>query len=732
MKKTISRRHLLVGAGLTLAVAATPVGLRFFAGRKADTLSEALSPSIWVRITPDDGVTVLMGKSEMGQGIHTALPMIVADELDADWKHVRIESAPVREEYNDPEAQQGHATYGSTSVRHFYEPLRKAGAAGREMLLQAAAQKWDVPLSQCETSQSQVRHKPSGRVLSYGELCEAAARLPIPENPRLKEKGEFKLMGTPVPRLDIPAKVQGRAQFGIDTFVPGMLYGAVARPPAYGAKLVSYDEPAAMKVPGVRYVGEIERGIGVCADSLDAAWTGKEALNAQWDEGVQPELSNELLDSIFRESLDKEGASARNDGDVQSALSQAHKQVQAEYFLPYLSHATMEPMNCTAHVLPDRCDVWVPTQGQTNTLEKTAQITGLDPEQVYVHTTYLGGGFGRRGWTEFVEEAVELSKATGRPVKLIWKREEDMQCDSYRPGNSSRIVGALDEQGRLTAWSHKVAASPIIAEVMSRVFGDSLIFRVIDFFLRVDRPAVEGIENLQYEIPNVSVDYVQVDTPIPVIFWRSVGNSHNAFTVESFMDELAHAAQKDPVEFRLQHLKHNPRAHRVVEVVAEKSGWGKPLPAGRARGIASHHSFGTYVAQVAEVSVDEKTGRVKIHRVDCVVDCGPTVNTDIIQAQMEGALTMGLSAALKEQVEFAAGGVKSANFLDYPLLRMSEAPDEIRVHIVESDGEIGGVGEPGLPPIAPAVANAIFAATGARIRRLPMTPERIKAAILSA
>jgi isoquinoline 1-oxidoreductase beta subunit len=729
MKKGISRRKFLAGAGLTLAVVATPVGFRFFAGRKTDTLSEVFRPSVWVKITPDDRVTVLMGKSEMGQGIHTALPMIVADELDADWKHVHIERAPVREEYDDPEAQQGHVTYGSTSVRHLYGPLRKAGAAGREMLLEAAAQEWGVPVSECETSQSQVLHKRSGRAFSYGELSEAAAQLPVPENPRLKDKSEFKLMGTAVPRLDIPAKVNGQAQFGIDVFVPDMLYGVVARSPAYGGRLLSYDESAAMNVDGVRYVGEIERGIGVCADTLDAAWKGKEALNAKWDPGVRPDLSDELLESIFKESLDKEGASAHSDGDVEDALSQAHKRVQAEYFLPYLSHATMEPMTCTAHVQSDRCDVWLGTQGQTNTLQKTAQITGLDPEQIYIHTTYLGGGFGRRGWTEFVEEAVELSKATERPVKVIWKREEDIQCDSYRPGNSSRIVGGLDEQGRLIAWSHKIAAPSIIAELFRKIGGDSLLFRVIGFFRSVDTPAVEGLENLQYEIPNMSVDYVEVETPIPVIFWRSVGNSHNAFTVESFIDEMAYVAQKDPVEFRLQHLNHNPRAQRAVELVAEKSGWGKPLDSGRARGIASFYSFGSYVAQVAEVSVDETSGKIKVHRVVCAVDCGPTVNTDIIRAQMEGALTMGLSAALKEKVEFGDGGVQSANFFDYHLLRMSEAPDEIDVHIVDSDGEIGGIGEPGLPPIAPAVANAVFAATGARIRRLPMTPETVKTAL---
>ena len=725
----ISRRTLLAGAGLTLVVAATPAGLRFIARAKPDAISEALDPSIWVRITPDNQVTVVMCKSEMGQGIHTALPMIVADELDADWNQVRIQKAPVREEYDDPEAQQGHVTYGSTSVRHFYQPLRKAGAAGREMLMQAAAERWDVPVGECETSLGQVHHQGSGRVLSYGELCEAAGRLPVPENPRLKEKSEFTLMGKSVPRLDIPDKVQGRAQFGIDTFVPEMLYGAVAHPPAYGAKLLSYDEAAAMKVAGVRWVGEIERGVGICADTLDAAWKAREALKAQWDKGVQPELNSELLDRTFQESLDHEGVSARDDGDVEGALSRAHTQVQAEYFLPYLAHATMEPMTCTAHVLPDRCDIWVGTQGQTNTLQKAAEITGLDPTQIFVHTTYLGGGFGRRGWTEFVEEAVELSRATGRPVKLIWTREEDMQYDSYRPATSCRIVGALDEQGQLLAWSHKIAASPIIAEVLSRVMNSALLLGIIGFFNRVDTPAVEGLVDMQYDIPNVSVDYVRVDTPVPVIFWRSVGNSHNAFTVESFMDELAHAAGKDPVEFRLQHLEHNPRAHQVVKLVAEKSGWRTPVPEGRARGIASHHSFGSFVAQVAEVSVDEETGRIKVHRVVCAVDCGPTVNPDTIRAQMEGALTMGLSAALKERVEVEDGGVRSANFADYPLLRMSEAPEEIEVHIVDSDGEIGGVGEPGLPPIAPAVANAVFALTGTRIRRLPLTPTTVKDAL---
>ena len=708
MRETITRRQFLAGAGLTLAIASTPVGIRSFARGEAVTSSEIFRPSAWFTITPDNRITVFVCKSEMGQGIHTALPILVAEELEADWGQVQIRQAPVTDEYVDP-VQGSQMTYGSTSIRHLYEPLRKAAAAGREMLVQAAAQEWNVPSPECEASHSQVHHRSSGRTLSYGELCVAASDLPIPEKPRLKTKSEFKIMGTSVPRLDIPAKVSGQAQFGIDTFAPQMLYGAVARPPAYGAQLRSYDQQAAYAIPGVRWVGEIDRGIGVCADTPDVSWKAREALQVQWyNKGVQSDLSTETVERLLIQSLDMPGASARHDGDVPRALAQAHKLVQVEYLLPYLSHAPMEPMNCAAHVRADGCDVWVGTQGQTQALKKTAQITGLDSEQIQIHTTYLGGGFGRRVKTDFLEEAVELSKASGKPVKVIWKREEDIQYDAYRPGNSHRITGALNEQGRLIAWSHKVAAPSIIATLAPPAPP-------------VDGPAVTGITGLQYEIPNVSVEYVRVKTPIPVHFWRSVGDSHNGFSVESFMDEMAHAAGTDPLEFRLQHLQHNPRAHRTLEVVAEKAGWGKPLPADRAQGIASYPSHGSYISQIAEVSVNDKTGKIRVHRVICAVDCGPIINRDNLVAQVEGALTMGLSAALKEKVEFSGGGVQSANFDDYQLLRMSEAPD-VEVHILESDGPIGGMGETGLPPAAPVVANAVFAATGTRIRRLPMTP----------
>ena len=714
MKSTIDRREFLARTGLSLAVVATPSGMQVFAMGKADTDAGLFRPTAWYTISTDNQVTVLVSKSEMGQGIHTALSMIVADELDADWDQVHIQQAPVTEEYVDP-VQGSQMTFGSTSIRNLYQPLREAAAAGREMLVQAAAQTWGITASECRASQGRVYHRQKGDSLSYGELSQTASQLALPENPRLKTPSEFTLMGTSVPRRDIPAKVSGKAHFGIDTHAPEMLYGAVARPPAFGARIVSYDRSAAEAVPGVAWVGEIDRGIAVCAETPEHCWKAQAALNPKWDQGIQPGLSSQSIDALFKESLDKPGASARDDAGVRAALAGAHKRVQVEYFLPYLAHAPMEPMNCTAHVRSDGCDVWVPTQGQTQALNKTAQITGLDPATITVHTPYLGGGFGRRVKTDFLEEAVELSRATKKPVKVIWTREEDIQYDAYRPGNSHRITGALDAQGRLTAWVHKVACPSILATIMPRA-------------PRVDSQAVRGIVDLQYDVPNVSVQYVRVETPIPVHFWRSVGDSHNGFSVENFMDEMAHAAGADPVEFRLRHLKGNPRGYRTLEVVAEKAGWGKPSPAGYARGVATFPSHGSFISQIAEVSVDEKTGAVQVHRVVCAVDCGPVIHPDNLVAQIEGALTMGLSAAMKEQVEFARGGVQSGNFGDYQLLRMSEAP-EVEVHIIKSDAPIGGMGETSLPPMAPAVAGAIFAGTGARIRRLPMTPETVLEAL---
>jgi isoquinoline 1-oxidoreductase beta subunit len=713
MKTEISRREFLkttlAGAGLTIAATMTPFGPRLLSAQEVK--KGLFSPSVWIRITPDNIVTIIVNKSEMGQGVLTSLPMIAADELDADWKQIRFEEAPAGNKYIDPNLGM-QLTGGSTSVRHMFEPLRKAGAAAREMLRTAAAQTWGAPVNECVASKNTVRDTKNGKSLTYGELCEKASQLPVPENPPLKDESQFKIIGTSVPRLDVPDKVSGKAIFGIDSFVPDMLYAAIARPSAIGAKVISYDKDAAEKIPGVQKVASIDHGIAVCATAPDLAWKGRDALKATWDKGSHPELNNEKLEKTFLDSLKKEGAVALSRGNAQNALSQAGKKIEATYVLPYLAHVTMEPMNCTAHVGQNRCDIWVPTQNQSGTLEVAQKSTGLKPEQIHIHTTYLGGGFGRRGFVDYVEEALQISKAAGKPIKLIWTREEDIQSDFYRPGYSCRIEGGIDKKGRITAWYHRIAVQSIFEQFAPQMIKNG-----------IDPAAVDGIEDMDYEIPNLHVEYVKLELPIRVGFWRSVGNTQNAFVKETFVDELAYAARKDPLEFRLNHLK-NPSARRVLQVAAEKAGWGNPLGKGESRGIAYHFSFGTHVAQVAEISLNKKDGTIKVDRVVCAVSCGAMVNPNIIVAQMRGAIIMGLSAAIREKIDFANGGIQTANFYNYSELRMNEAP-EIEVHLVKSKNKIGGIGEPGLPPIAPAVANALFKAAGVRLRTLPMLPETV-------
>ena len=717
MSRPVTRREFLkkslAGAGLTIAVSITPFGHKIFAIENEKDIP--FKPSVWLQISPDNMITVSVNKSEMGQGIYTSLSMIVAEELDADWKQITVKSASARDEYKDP-VWGSQGTGGSTSVRHMHDTLQKAGAAAREMLVKAAAQKWGIEESDCETSSGTVRNKKDGRSISYGSLTEKAAQMEVPQQPKLKT-GHSKLIGTSIARLDIPAKVNGSAVFGFDVQIQGMLYGTVERPPAYGAKVISYDKESPLKISGMHRVVPITRGIAVCADTIDAAWNGKKALKTIWDRGIQPTMDTKSLESDLLSYLDKNGLVARNDGNVTEALKKAAKRVEAVYLLPYLSHVNMEPMNCTAFVRKEACDVWVPTQNQTGVLELAKKISGLKPDQINVHTTYLGTGFGRRFETDVVEEALEISKATGKPVKVIWTREEDMKNDFYRPGNSCRIEGALDDKGNLIAWSHKVVVPSIFARAMPGAVKNG-----------IDPAAVEGIENMHYQIENIRVEYVRIDTPVPVGFWRSVGSTHNAFTVESFIDEMANAAGRDPLVFRLSLLKNNPRLRRLLETVAEKAGWGKQPKTGQALGIAQHFCFGSYVAQVAEVSVNRQNGQIKVHRVICAVDCGSVINPDTVKAQMEGGIIMGLSTALKEKVEFADGGVRSSNLHNYEVLRMNETP-EIEVHIVVSNEKLGGIGEPGVPPVAPAVANAVFKAAGIRLRNLPMTPETVVSAL---
>ena len=717
MSRPVTRREFLkkslASAGLTIAVSITPFGHKIFAIENEKDIP--FKPSVWLQISPDNMITVSVNKSEMGQGIYTSLSMIVAEELDADWKQITVKSASARDEYKDP-VWGSQGTGGSTSVRHMHDTLQKAGAAAREMLVKAAAQKWGIEESDCETSSGTVRNKKDGRSISYGSLTEKAAQMEVPQQPKLKT-GHSKLIGTSIARLDIPAKVNGSAVFGFDVQIQGMLYGTVERPPAYGAKVISYDKESPLKISGMHRVVPITRGIAVCADTIDAAWNGKKALKTIWDRGIQPTMDTKSLESDLLSYLDNNGLVARNDGNVTEALKKAAKRVEAVYLLPYLSHVNMEPMNCTAFVRKEACDVWVPTQNQTGVLELAKKISGLKADQINVHTTYLGTGFGRRFETDVVEEALEISKATGKPVKVIWTREEDMKNDFYRPGNSCRIEGALDDKGNLIAWSHKVVVPSIFARAMPGAVKNG-----------IDPAAVEGIENMHYQIENIRVEYVRIDTPVPVGFWRSVGSTHNAFTVESFIDEMANAAGRDPLVFRLSLLKNNPRLRRLLETVAEKAGWGKQPKTGQALGIAQHFCFGSYVAQVAEVSVNRQNGQIKVHRVICAVDCGSVINPDTVKAQMEGGIIMGLSTALKEKVEFADGGVRSSNLHNYEVLRMNETP-EIEVHIVVSNEKLGGIGEPGVPPVAPAVANAVFKAAGIRLRNLPMTPETVVSAL---
>jgi len=617
----------------------------------------------------------------------------------------------------------------SAAVRGFYEPCRKAAAAGRAMLVKAAAATWTVPESDCEANKGKVVHKKSKHTFTYGQICLEAAKLNVPQDAPLKKESDFRYIGKPTARVDIPAKVKGAAVYGLDVSVPGMHYAVLARPPAYGAKPVSSNEKAAMQVKGVIKVVETPMGLAVCAKSLDAAWKGRDALDVKWDKGVLPQMDNEFIEKTMMAELDKPGSKAMENGDAKKALEAAAKKVRSTYFVPYVAHALMEPINCTAYVRKDQCDVWAPTQGQTGAQMLASQISGLPPEKVNIHTTYMGCGLGRRAAPDFVVEAVIASKATGKPVKVVWTREEDIQYDLFRAATCQRIEAGLDGQGQLIGWSHKAVAGSIFKLINPKAIQNGV--DIMSLWGLVDFPGSPDGNRILYEIPNFYLEFLISELPVPVTAWRSVQNGPNAFVTECFIDEMAHAAGKDPIEFRLPLLKESKGAQRVLQVAADKAGWGKPLPKGQGRGIAQHHCFGTDVAAVAEVSVNEKDGHVKVNRVVVAVDCGLAVNPLNVEGQIQGGVINALSTALKEEVRFANGGVKSANFEDYDILRMSEVPD-IEVHIVKGNDKMGGIGEPGVPPTAPAVANAFFNATGVRIRRIPLTSNVVLEALKKA
>ena len=670
------------------------------------------APNAWLRVDTDGTVTVTVDKSEMGEGNHTALAMIVAEELDADWSKVKVGALPE----NPAGWSRRMSTGGSTSVRTSWDILRKAGATARTMLVTAAAQTWGVEPGACRTENGVVLH--ANHRLGYGELAAKAAAIAVPENPPLKDPKDFRLLGKRTRRLDTPSKVNGTAQYGIDVRVPGMLIATVERSPVFGGKVKSFDATRAKAVPGVRHVVQLEgkpwtgtgawgvgteSGVAVVADTYWQAVQGRQALQITWDEGANAALGD--IPARLAVQGAQSGVQARKDGDVTAALAGAAKRIEQFYAVPFLHHATMEPMNCTAHVRADSCEVWAPTQNQSRAQEVAAEAAGLPKEKVRIHTTLLGGGFGRRLESDFVAEAVSISKAVRAPVQVIWSREDDTKHGFYRPATYNQLTAGLDEQNKPVAWRHHIVAPPILIKFGALENG-------------IDRTLIDGASDVPYAFPNVLVDQVAVDLPVPLGFWRSVGASQNAFVVESFMDELAAAAGRDPYEFRRQLLQAKPRHLRTLELAATKAGWGTPLPAGRGRGIALAEWEPTTCAEVAEVSV-APDGTVRVHRVVCAVDCGPVVNPDTIEAQMQGGVVFGLTAALYGEITIDKGRVQQSNFTDDRMLLMPEMP-VVEVHIVPSTDALGGIGEPSVPPIAPAVCNAIFAATGKRIRRLPI------------
>lgn len=742
-----SRRRFLIGGALVTG-AALVVGWRFLTPGKPGSPEALMHPDAdeaalngWVKIAWDGTVTVAVPRSEMGQGVQTALPMILAEELDADWNRVAFADAEIDPIYvNDVMLPEGfpfgphddgfmarqarstgvwlsklvgvQATGGSTSVRSAWGPMRQAGAAARAMLLAAAAQRLGVAESELTARDSVITHQASGRKLSYGDIAEDASRQTPPEKPALKDPSEYRIVGTPRQRLDIPAKVDGSAVFGIDVALPDMLYAAVRHAPAPGAVLKRFDPAQIARLKGVHKTMAVPGGIAVIADRSWRASRALAELDVEWDMTEAAEVSDADIFAQFETAMGEDGFGYQDDGDAVAELESAGETVEAVYRAPFLAHAPMEPMNCTALRKGERLEVWAPTQAPMISQWVAASESGLPEENVTVHVTYLGGGFGRRAESDFVRQAVVLAnEVPGRPIKLIWSREEDIGQDTYRPAGLSAFRAAVDVEGLPTAWMNRVVGPSVSGQVT---------LRYLPFMSDAgpDRTTVDGAAWLPYEIPNMRVEHVLSRVPMRVGFWRSVGHSHNAFFSESFVDELAHRAGKDPYAYRRRLLRDRPRYLAVLEAAATTAGWNSPPPAGRARGIALHESFGAIVAQVAEVSIAD--GAPRVHRVTCAVDCGTVINPDTLVAQMESGIVYGLSAALWGEINFDKGRVVQSNFPDYEVVRLETMP-EIETVIVASDEPPGGAGEPGTPPIAPAVANALFQLTGKRVRELPLS-----------
>jgi isoquinoline 1-oxidoreductase subunit beta len=716
-----TRRDFLKGSG-TLAAVALTIGFDWTHSARralaAPTAGTTWVPNAFVRIGSDNSITVISKHLEMGQGSYTGIATVLADELDADWSQVRVESAPAdAKRYNNLVFGPMQGTGGSSSMANSWMQLREAGAKARAMLCAAAAQEWHVPVSELTVEKGVVSHAASKRQASFGHLVKTAATLPIPDQAALKDPRDFKLIGTKPPRVDVAAKCDGTAQFTLDVVFPGMQVALLKRPPQFRATVKSFDPTAALAVAGVTKVVQVPGGVAVVAKNFWAAKRGRDALQVEWDDTHAEKRGSTEMMAEYRKLAEQPGASARKDGDAAQALKSAANKVSATYEFPYLAHAPMEPLDAVVKLTADSCEIWAGDQFQTVDQMNAAKTAGLQPPQVSIHTLYAGGSFGRRAntYSDYIVEAVSIAKACGAdgtPIKLQWTREDDIHGGLYRPMYFHKMEAALDAHGKLDGWHHVIVGQSIMSGTPFEA----------GFKNGIDPTSVEGATTMAYDIPNVAVDLVTAKAGVPVLWWRVVGSSHTTFAVETFIDEVAHAAGKDPFAFRKEMLAHDARMLAVLELAAEKAGWNSgPLPAGRGRGIAVGEAFKTYVAQVAEVTVDA-TGQVKVDRVVCAVDCGTAINPDIIVAQMEGGIGFGLGAALYGAITLKDGRVEQSNFNDYRVLRMNEMP-KVEVYIVPSTLPPTGVGEPGVAPVGPAVANAIFAATGKRHHQFPIARE---------
>ncbi|SIO63024.1 isoquinoline 1-oxidoreductase, beta subunit [Bradyrhizobium erythrophlei] len=710
----LSRRSFLgtsaaIGGGLILS-------LNLPLGQSKAANSDSFAPNAFIRIGSDGQVVLTMPYVEMGQGTYTSIPMLIAEELDVSLKQVRLEHAPPNEKLYANPLLGVQATGNSNAMRGAWKPLREAGATARMMLVAAAAKRWGVDAKSCRTQDGEVIHVPTGRRLKYGEVVAEAAHMPVPGNVTLKSPGDFKLIGTRAKRLDAPAKVNGTALYGIDARPAGVKIATLAQSPVFGGRVKSVDATGAKAVKGVRQIVRLDDAVAVVADHMGAAKKGLAALKIEWDDGQHAKLGTEEIARELEQATLGSGAVAQNIGDADKAMASATTKVEASYQVPFLAHATMEPMNCTVHFPKDECEIWLGNQAVARVQAMAAKEAGLPPEKVIVHNHLIGGGFGRRLEADGAVRAVQIAKHVDGPVKVVWTREEDIQHDMFRPYWFDRISAGLDDQGRPLAWKNRFAGSSVIARWLPPAFKDGL-----------DPDSIEGAIDLVYDLPNLHVEFVRVEPPgIPTAFWRSVGPSHNVFVTESFIDELAAAAKQDAVAYRRALLDKSPRAKAVLDLAAEKAGWGQALPKGRGRGVSLQFAFGSWLAQVAEVEVS-KEGAVRIRRVVCAMDCGTVVNPDTVQAQLQSGIIFGATAALYGEITLKNGRVEQTNFDTYQMLRMNEAPS-IEVHIVKSSEPPGGMGETGTSAIVPAIANAIYAASGKRLRKMPVDASLLKQA----